>query len=75
MNQNSYQQRFKDIVHGRKIEASDAPRIAEEVLSEIRDAFELFDADNTGLIDPKRMLETMERLGLDNERRSMYLLV
>lgn len=75
MNSNTYQQRFKDIVHGKKIEATDAPRISEDVLAEIRDAFELFDADNTGLISPKLMLETMEKLNLNVERRSMYLLV
>ena len=44
-------------------------------MNEIRSAFELFDSDASGVIYPKEMLHTMQRMNLHNERRSMYALV
>ena len=48
----------------KKNETNDAPIIPDDIENEIKTAFELFDADGSGVIDPLHMLQTFEKMGL-----------
>eukprot|EP00347_Sterkiella_histriomuscorum_P003994 403362156 len=72
---NNYQQNFDRVVHSKKAEAMDAPIIPDEILTEIENAFGLYDSDGSGLINPQQMLQTFEKMNLQNERPSMYYLI
>ena len=71
----NYKKNYEKLVHSKKNEAHDAPVISEEIYQEIQKAFELFDSDSSGLIDPQLMLETFEKLNLHRERSSIYSLI
>ncbi|CDW76975.1 ef hand family protein [Stylonychia lemnae] len=50
----------------------DNPRIPLDIEEEIKTAFELFDSDGSGMIDPLLMLQTFEKLGLHKTKPSIY---
>ena len=49
----AYRQKYEKHVYSKKNEAQDAPKISEELMTEIKDAFELFDSDGSGIIFPQ----------------------
>ena len=44
------------------------PGLSSEEVDEIKQAFDLFDTNGTGKIDPKELKAAMQSLGFDNER-------
>ena len=59
----------------KKNETNDAPIIPDDIEAEIKTAFELFDADGSGVIDPLHMLQTFEKMGLHQTKPSIYALI
>ena len=47
----------------------------DEQIGELRRAFDLFDSKGKGRIQPQEMVRTMEKLKIDRDRPSMYLMV
>jgi len=50
------------------------PGLSEEV-DEIRQAFDLFDTNGTGKIDPKELKAAMQSLGFDSKNPTIYQLI
>ena len=74
-NSNAYRVKYDKLVYSKKNEAQDAPRISDEAYEDIKNAFELFDSDGSGLVKPRDMLHTFEKLNLNLEKPSMYTLI
>lgn len=53
----------------------DLPELTEEQIGELKRAFDLFDSKGKGRIQPQEMVRTMEKLKIDRDRPSMYLMV
>lgn len=51
------------------------PGLSEDEIFEIKEAFDLFDSDNTGEIDPADLDEAMKSLGLDERSKPIHALV
>ena len=51
------------------------PGLSEDEIYEIKEAFDLFDAEKTGIIDPKDLDEAMTSLGLDERSKPIHALV
>ena len=51
------------------------PGLSEDEIFEIKEAFDLFDANKTGMIDPKDLDEAMKSLGLDERSKPIHQLV
>jgi centrin-1 len=49
--------------------------LTHDEIEEIRQAFELFDTNNTGKIDPKELKAAMQSLGFDQKNPTIYQLV
>lgn len=48
------------------------PGISEDEILEIKEAFDLFDPDKTGYINPKELKDTMDSLGFDDRSKVIY---
>ncbi len=48
------------------------PGLTEDEILEIKEAFDLFDPDKTGYINPKDLKETMDSLGFDDRSKIIY---
>jgi Ca2+-binding EF-hand superfamily protein len=48
----------KKFIYNRKNEVTDAPKLTEEQITDIREAFELYDTDGSGLVKPKDLIAT-----------------
>lgn len=51
------------------------PGMGEEEIEEIREAFNLFDTDGNGTIDPKELKEAMQTLGFEAKNQTIYQMI
>ena len=51
------------------------PGLSEEEVLEIKEAFDLFDTDETNSIDPKEIKQAMVSLGFDSKNQTIYQMV
>merc|ERR1712054_185206 len=51
------------------------PGLTEEEIMEIKEAFDLFDTDSSGSIDPKELKEAMNSLGLEARNQTIYQMI
>ena len=51
------------------------PGLSEEEIEEIREAFNLFDTDGSGTIDPKELKQAMKSLGFDAKNATIYQMI
>jgi centrin-1 len=63
----------KGNVHTRR--RLERPGITEDEIEGIRDAFNWFDTDGTGMIDPKELKAAMLSLNFDTKSPTVYLMV
>jgi Ca2+-binding EF-hand superfamily protein len=54
---------------------STRPGLTEQEIDEIREAFNLFDTDGSGTIDPNELKEAMKSLGFDNKNQTVYQMI
>eukprot|EP00359_Climacostomum_virens_P002566 CAMPEP_0204900988 /NCGR_PEP_ID=MMETSP1397-20131031/2799_1 /ASSEMBLY_ACC=CAM_ASM_000891 /TAXON_ID=49980 /ORGANISM="Climacostomum Climacostomum virens, Strain Stock W-24" /LENGTH=207 /DNA_ID=CAMNT_0052069233 /DNA_START=265 /DNA_END=888 /DNA_ORIENTATION=+ len=57
---------------GRKAER---PGLTEDEIEEIREAFNLFDTDGTGTIDPRELKAAMQSLGFETKNPTIYAMI
>ena len=55
--------------------AFDRPGLTEDEVEEIREAFALFDTDNSGRIDPKELKAAMQSLGFEKKNPTIYNMI
>ena len=53
----------------------ECPGLSNEEVDEIKQAFDLFDTNGTGKIDPKELKAAMQLLGFDSKNLSIYQLI
>mmetsp|Transcript_14111 Transcript_14111/g.20863 ORF Transcript_14111/g.20863 Transcript_14111/m.20863 type:complete len:165 (+) Transcript_14111:100-594(+) len=51
------------------------PGLSEEEIEEIREAFNLFDTDGSGHIDPKELKAAMQSLGFEAKNQTIYQMI
>ncbi len=51
------------------------PGLTEDEIYEIKEAFDLFDTDGGGSIDPKELKEAMNSLGLETRNQTIYQMI
>jgi hypothetical protein len=51
------------------------PGLTEEEVEEIREAFNLFDTDGSGTIDPKELKSAMQSLGFEAKNATIYQMI
>ncbi len=51
------------------------PGISEEEIEELREAFNLFDIDGNGTIDPKELKAAMQSLGFEAKNHTVYQMI
>ena len=51
------------------------PGLTSSEIEEIREAFNLFDTDGSGTIDPKELKEAMKTLGFEAKNQSIYQMI
>lgn len=54
---------------------SSRPGLTEQEIEEIREAFNLFDVDGSGTIDPNELKEAMKSLGFDTKNQTIYQMI
>ena len=54
---------------------SSIPGLSEEEIEEIREAFNLFDTDGSGTIDPKELKAAMQSLGFEAKNQTIYQMI
>jgi len=54
---------------------SSRPGLTEQEIEEIREAFNLFDTDGSGTIDPNELKEAMKSLGFDTKNHNVYQMI
>jgi Ca2+-binding EF-hand superfamily protein len=57
------------------ISSKSRPGINEEEIEELREAFELFDTDGNGTIDPNELKSAMKNLGLEAKNHTVYQMI
>ena len=55
--------------------AFERPGLTEDEIEEIREAFALFDTDNSGRIDPKELKAAMQSLGFEKKNPTIYAMI
>jgi Ca2+-binding EF-hand superfamily protein len=58
-----------------KKEAARPVGLTEDEIEEIREAFNLFDTDGSGTIDPKELKAAMQSLGFENKNPTIYAMI
>ncbi|EPR63420.1 centrin 2 [Toxoplasma gondii TgCatPRC2] len=53
----------------------DRPGLTEDEIEEIREAFNLFDTDGSGMIDPKELKAAMQSLGFETKNPTIYQMI
>ena len=53
----------------------DRPGLSTEEVDEIKQAFDLFDTNGTGKIDPKELKAAMQSLGFDSKNPTIFQLI
>eukprot|EP01067_Filipodium_phascolosomae_P006463 Filipodium_phascolosomae@DN4721_c0_g1_i2.p1 len=51
------------------------PGLTEDEIEEIREAFNLFDTDGSGTIDPKELRSAMQSLGFESKNPTIYQMI
>lgn len=59
----------------RKGKVIERPGLSEEEIEEIREAFNLFDTDGSGTIDPKELKAAMQSLGFEAKNQTIYQMI
>jgi len=59
---------------GRK-KVTERPGLTEDEVEEIREAFNLFDTDGSGTIDPKELKVAMQSLGFESKNPTIYSMI
>jgi centrin-1 len=54
---------------------TDRPGLSEDEIEEIREAFNLFDTDGSGTIDPKELKAAMQSLGFEAKNQTIYQMI
>ena len=54
---------------------TERPGLTEEEVEEIREAFNLFDTDGSGTIDPKELKSAMQSLGFEAKNATIYQMI
>ena len=54
---------------------TERPGLTEEEIEEIREAFNLFDTDGSGTIDPKELKTAMQSLGFEAKNQTIYQMI
>ena len=58
---------------GQKLKGKvERPGLTEDEIEEIREAFNLFDTDGSGKIDPKELKAAMQSLGFESKNPTIY---
>lgn len=60
--------------HRRKL-TYERPGLTTDEIEEIREAFNLFDTDGSGSIDPRELKAAMQSLGFDNKNPTVYQMI
>ena len=60
---------------GRGHKVIERPGLSEEEIDEIREAFNLFDTDGSGTIDPKELKAAMQSLGFEAKNQTIYQMI
>ena len=55
--------------------ASRRPGLTQDEIEELRQAFDLFDTDDSGTIDPKELRAAMQSLGFDTKNQTIYQMI
>jgi len=55
--------------------AFERPGLTEDEIDEIREAFNLFDTDGSGMIDPKELKAAMQSLGFESKNPTIYQMI
>lgn len=59
----------------RSAKTYERPGLSEEEVEEIREAFNLFDTDGSGTIDPKELKAAMQSLGFEAKNQTIYQMI
>lgn len=59
----------------RATKSYERPGLSEEEIEEIREAFNLFDTDGSGTIDPKELKAAMQSLGFEAKNQTIYQMI
>ena len=59
---------------GRRKLTYERPGLTEDEIDEIREAFNLFDTDGSGTIDPKELKAAMQSLGFDSKNPTVTII-
>ena len=51
------------------------PGLTEDEIEEIKEAFDLFDTDGSGSIDPKELRAAMQSLGFESKNPTIYAMI
>jgi centrin-1 len=65
----------KSAARGAPAGKTEHPGLTEEEIEEIREAFNLFDADGSGSIDPKELKAAMQSLGFEAKNATIYQMI
>ena len=60
---------------GAKKKYTERPGLSEDEIEEIREAFNLFDTDGSGTIDPKELKAAMQSLGFEAKNQTIYQMI
>eukprot|EP00921_Rhytidocystis_pertsovi_P020869 GHVQ01033236.1.p1 GENE.GHVQ01033236.1~~GHVQ01033236.1.p1 ORF type:complete len:169 (+),score=36.98 GHVQ01033236.1:470-976(+) len=60
---------------GRRRGTVDRPGLTEDEIEEIREAFNLFDTEGSGTIDPKELKAAMQSLGFESKNPTIYQMI
>ncbi|KAF4693146.1 Caltractin ICL1e [Perkinsus olseni] len=60
---------------GRRKPTYERPGMTEDEIDEIREAFNLFDTDGSGTIDPKELKAAMQSLGFESKNPTIYQMI
>jgi centrin-1 len=63
------------IVNKKAPQRTERPGLSQDEVEEIRQAFELFDTNGTGKIDPKELKAAMQSLGFDSKNPTIFHLI
>eukprot|EP00746_Dinoflagellata_sp_MGD_P161128 gnl/MRDRNA2_/MRDRNA2_88171_c0_seq1.p1 gnl/MRDRNA2_/MRDRNA2_88171_c0~~gnl/MRDRNA2_/MRDRNA2_88171_c0_seq1.p1 ORF type:complete len:190 (-),score=47.26 gnl/MRDRNA2_/MRDRNA2_88171_c0_seq1:77-583(-) len=60
---------------GRRKHTHERPGLTEDEIDEIREAFNLFDTDGSGTIDPKELKAAMQSLGFESKNPTIFQMI
>lgn len=69
------QMQQKGLIKGGKGKPGERPGLTEEEVEEIREAFNLFDTEGSGRIDPRELKAAMQSLGFEQKNPTIYCMI